>query len=97
MSNLCQRTCYNKTELGYCKSTVCLFHPISSIPMNSVTVRTDVIPNPRTNGDRLRSLPDEELAKVIARKITGCYGCPATNELECAECVLEWLRKEADA
>ena len=49
-----------------------------------------------SNGDRLRSLPDEELAKAIARKISGCYGCPATNELECAECVLEWLRKEAN-
>ena len=49
-----------------------------------------------TNASRLRSLPDEELAKAIARKITGCYWCPATNELECAECVLEWLRKEAD-
>lgn len=48
-----------------------------------------------TNGDRLRSLPDEELAKAIARKITSCYGCRATNELECAECVLEWLKQEA--
>ena len=96
MSYLCNRICYNKTELGYCKSTVCLFHPITSVPMNSVTVRTDQIPKPRTNGDRLRSLPDEELAKAIARKITGCYGCPATNELECAECVLYWLREGAD-
>lgn len=50
----------------------------------------------KTNGDRWRSLPDEELAKAIARKISGCYGCPVTNELDCAECVLEWLRKEAD-
>ena len=96
MSYLCHRTCYNKTELGYCKSTVCLFHPISSIPINSVTVRTDQIPNPRTNGDRLRGLPDEELAKAIARKITSCYGCQATNEKECAECVLEWLRWEVE-
>lgn len=62
-----------------------------------LAAREDYYDNlPRTNGDRLRSLPDEELAKAIARKITGCYGCPATNELECAECVLYWLREESD-
>lgn len=50
----------------------------------------------KTTGDRLRSMPDEDLAKAIARKITSCYGCQATNELECAECVLEWLKEEKD-
>ena len=52
------------------------------------------VKKPQTNADRIRVMNDEELAKTIARKITGCYGCRATNELECAECVLEWLKKE---
>ena len=52
------------------------------------------VKKPQTNADRIRAMNDEELAKTIARKITGCYGCRATNELECAECVLEWLKKE---
>ena len=33
---------------------------------------------------------------MVAVKECPCYGCRATNELECAECWLAWLRKEAD-
>lgn len=50
----------------------------------------------QTNADHIRAMTDEELAKAIARKITLCYGCVATNERECAECVLEWLNEETD-
>ena len=52
---------------------------------------------PRTNGDRIRSLPDEELAYWAAN------GCPSIESKEtcnyfddCSECWLDWLKKEAD-
>ena len=95
-NNLCTIPCYNKTELGYCKTSYCLFAPVVSYSQSSVTTMPVKQTMVKTNGDRLRSLPDEELSKVIARKITSCYGCRATNEKECAECVLEWLRWEAE-
>ena len=51
-----------------------------------------------TNGDRIRALTDEELAKYFDGFI--CRKIP--NELckldtrKCAECKLKWLRKEAN-
>lgn len=86
MSGPCPFTCMNKTEFGYCKTTACLYAP---------TIRVASTPK-TTRGDKFRSSTDDELAKAIARKITLCYGCRATNELECAECVLEWLKEETD-
>ena len=67
---------------------------LDAFHFNQVVDRT--VASTHTHADRIRAMNDEELAKTIARKITGCYGCRATNELECAECVLEWLKKEAD-
>ena len=93
-NNLCTIPCYNKTELGYCKTSYCLFAPVVSYSQSSVTTMPVKQTMVKTNGDRLRSMPDEDLAKAIARMITGCYGCHATNELECAECVLERLKEE---
>ena len=57
-------------------------YPVAYIKFRKTKVCPLTNPPPKpSNGDRLRSLPDEELAKAIARKITWCYGCPATNEL----------------
>lgn len=83
MNGPCPYSCTNKTEFGYCKTTACLYAPTIKVAQKT-----------KTQADRIRAMNDEELAKTIARKITGCYGCRATNELECAECVLEWLKKE---
>lgn len=95
-NNICTLPCYNKTELGYCKTSYCLFAPVVSYSQSSVTTMPVMQTRVKTNGDRLRKMSDDELAKAIARKITSCYGCQATNELECAECVLEWLKEEKD-
>lgn len=52
-----------------------------------------------TNGDRIRAMNDEELAKIITKK----YGCPGTmNHVTCGtvgtceECWINWLRKPVE-
>lgn len=54
MSGPCPFPCMNKTEFGYCKTTVCLYAP---------TIR--VTSTPKTNADRIRAMTDEELAEWL--------------------------------
>ena len=55
---------------------------------------------PMTNGDRIRSMSDEELAEWIAKKLT-CpsyeYPCSelATHK-KCCQCWINWLKQEVD-
>ena len=57
---------------------------------------------PMTNGDRIRSMSDKELAEVLINlpNRLGCYdpndGCMmdfSENKI-CSECILEWLKQE---
>ena len=51
-----------------------------------------------TNGDRLRSMCDEDLATIL----TESFGCPPDGEqrrcfgrdIKCYDCTLEWLKAE---
>ena len=50
-----------------------------------------------TNADRIRSMADEELAKILGDK---CI-CPLTSECakmsgDCVACWLQWLRQSAE-
>lgn len=46
-----------------------------------------------SNADRIRSMSDEELAKILGNK---CL-CPPTSEcVNCVACWLEWLQKPAE-
>ena len=48
---------------------------------------------PMTNADRIRSMSDEELAKILGNK---CL-CPPTSEcVNCVACWLEWLQQPAE-
>lgn len=52
---------------------------------------------PRTNADRIRSMTDEELAKILGDK---CI-CPPTSACakfcgDCVACWLEWLQQPAE-
>lgn len=55
----------------------------------------------QTNADRIRSMSDEELAKLIAEKIE-CTECPFNGDEEkcgnvgCSELVVEWLQSEVE-
>lgn len=57
--------------------------------------------HPKTNADCVRSMTDEELAKIISSlgNCDTCYlylnrGCNINTS--CKDAVLEWLRKEAE-
>lgn len=56
-------------------------------------------PQPKSRGDRFRSMSDEELAKEL--KGSGCPGICRTKYREddieqCYKCWLDWLRQEVD-
>lgn len=53
--------------------------------------------NPRTNGDKIRQMSDEELAKKFGYPCPPLYKkhCRGDNPEECAECWLNWLKQEA--
>ena len=51
----------------------------------------------QTNADRIRSMSDEELSKILGGK---CI-CPPTGECEklsddCTTCWLEWLKQQSE-
>ena len=54
-------------------------------------------PKPKTNADRIRSMPDEELAEWIAYGLRRCphYGEDDYQCDSCAECWAEWMKQEA--
>ena len=47
----------------------------------------------KTNADRIRSMEDEELAKILGNK---CICPPTTECVNCFECWLEWLQQPAE-
>ena len=49
-------------------------------------------PKSQTNGDLVRQMSDEGLARYYARRISRCYGCEAVTEDDCFECQMEWLK-----
>lgn len=66
---------------------------------NGKTIRewADLIANPKTNADRIRSMTDEELAQYMGDVQTwgGCPNHGARNCTEnCADCWLDWLKQE---
>lgn len=56
-----------------------------------------------SNADRIRSMSDEELSKFIGKfleSMSDCENCPAKTEaflcVDCADEILDWLRKEVE-
>ena len=48
---------------------------------------------PKTNGDRIRQMTDEELAELLS----GCVACGHVMnclDTSCYECTLKWLKQE---
>lgn len=56
------------------------------------------VTKPLTNADRIRAMPDEELAREFTRLDMFC--CPVTGvtcayEPKCQDCFKRWLKQEA--
>ena len=88
--------CSNRTEFGYCKTTVCIY-PTSWLPN---TVIGYVPTEPKTNADRIRSMTDEELAEFIEGACCPpvCYTkhFDECQKEDCVPCWLAWLKKEVE-
>lgn len=52
----------------------------------------------QTNADRIRSMTDEELAKLLDNAIVSCGGVMGGRNCmaDCRKCWLDWLRQEVD-
>lgn len=93
------RTCANckhKDIPGYC-------YPCCRCDARSEYVAVEKAVEIRTNGDRIRALSDEELAKwlldMMSHKVA-CFGegafpyTPCRNEEhDCVKCGIEWLKQ----
>lgn len=51
-----------------------------------------------TNGDRIRSMTDEELIKMLEYHRSDCESCsyPRLYSSDCEDCFAEWLRQEVE-
>ena len=90
--------CDNRTDIGYCKTTMCINPRYSKIgtAQYGQGVQNRVI----TNADRIRAMTDEELAEfldyVTAVRIPWCADRKCPEEDICVNCTLEWLKKECE-
>ena len=70
--------------------------------------RENVIPKKQTNGDKIRSMTDEELTEIIMcpydtagepEEIMPCIRETGDSDFvpvkDCKRCMMEWLQKEA--
>ena len=88
------RNCCNCSMLsssGHCRLTACI---------NPLPTRTnDYVPKPKTNGDRVRAMTDEELAKMLDGSICppgyNQIGACEAGEEECYLCWLDWVKGDA--
>lgn len=57
----------------------------------------DLVREPQTNADRIRSMTNEELVSVVMcpDSVTG-EGTDCNQYHDCKECTLDWLQKESE-
>ena len=107
--------CSNRNSFGYCKTTACINEhyqqeqyglPSTTNKCESVVIKQQT----KTNGDKMRAMSDEELAKIIGenidckicKKMANNNGlCPGSiinipGELDCYDVWLKWLKKEVE-
>jgi hypothetical protein len=49
--------------------------------------------DPQTNADRIRAMPDGELAMILTFGIGCVNGKPHCMEVDCTPCMLNWLKQ----
>lgn len=85
-------------ECGYHPSICGLTAELAPLPDNMEFIVQYRVPQPKTNGDRIRSMSDEELAKFIA-PLASCPGCYARRVniedcgYDCKKAWLDWLKE----
>ena len=97
--------CTNRNSFGYCKTQVCIHANYSRDWIESTAEKSQtVVIKPLTNADRIRGMPDEEMAEwrwnrdiAIVEKASKAAGFTFTvNREKCVENILDWLRQEAE-
>ena len=86
--------CDNRTDIGYCKTTMCINPKYSKIgtAQYGQGVQNRVI----TNADRIRAMSDEELAETITADWCSilCPGGSFFCDGKCLNKMIEWLKQE---
>lgn len=103
--------CSNRNSFGYCKTTACINEHYQQEQWGLLSTTNNcesvvIIQQIKTNGDKMRAMSDEELAKIIGENIDCkiCKNmantdglCPSSiinGELDCYSVWLKWLKKE---
>jgi hypothetical protein len=85
-------------ELGFTPSICGLTAELGNLPDNMDFIVQHRYPEtePATNGDRIRSMDDENLADFFTDDMCGLIcGDPLACEGQCKQKMLDWLREEA--
>ena len=61
-----------------------------------VEVSLAIVPEAKTNADRIRAMSDEELADVVANGVGCVRKAPHCMEEDCTPCILKWLKQPAE-
>ena len=87
MISNCPYICDNKTNMGYCRTTVCI-NPIYS-NIGSAQYGQGVQKRIITNADRIRAMTDEELAEYLY----SVENAPEVFVLGLQDLWIEWLKE----
>ena len=71
-----------------CKNNGCTYMGTDTL----INPCEDYVPTKMTNGDRIRAMTDEELAKVVVCPHKICE----SEMLNCGVCILKWLKQEVE-
>ena len=92
-SNRKNGNCNEIFKLSYCAVTKLAQHLIKNgVTVRDISIAETVEENFRTNGDRIRSMSDKELAQEIYDAQSGITIKNPKN-MDYLECVLEWLNQ----
>jgi hypothetical protein len=80
--------------LLYMKHDVLANSPYDVALDTAIEALKAIVNQPKTNGDRIRNMTDEELANRFDDEI--CLMHMGCHNINCIECALDWLKQEVD-
>ena len=79
--------------LLYMKHDVLANSPYDVALDTAIEALKETAKQPKTNGDRIRNMTDEELAESLSGSVA-CRHIMSCLDTSCYECTLKWLKQE---